>query len=239
MVIAEVKNMIKRGEFMRKYLTINDRQKICYDLTNLCPICNKSIMPIEKSHFYNSDSNMYFFTFQCPACNKGFIAYYDDTDNDESYQGIWYSVLHLKNIYPRIPIKKQFDESIISLSETFCDIYNQAYVAEQTDLNQIAGMGYRKSLEFLIKDYCVRKNEHEAEKIKGTLLGQVINDYIDNDKLKNLAKASVWIANDETHYVRKYEDKDIIDLKKFISATVAYITYELISDDAQDFINNN
>ena len=77
MVITEVKNMIKRGEFMRKYLTINDRQKICYDLTNLCPICNKSIMPIEKSHFYNSDSNMYFFTFQCPACNKGFIAYYD------------------------------------------------------------------------------------------------------------------------------------------------------------------
>ena len=106
------------------------------------------------------------------------------------------------------------------------------------NLNEIAGIGYRKALEFLIKDYCIDKNKEQEEKIKKEPLSQVITNYILSDKIKNFAKASIWIGNDETHYVRKYEDKDIKDLKRFISATVAYITYELIADSAQEFVNN-
>lgn len=217
---------------MEKYVSITNNERICYETVNKCPICNSSIAPVEKSKFFNSDSKMYFFMFECPACNKGFITHYNYTNERKIKNNISYNMLKLVNSYPKVPESHQFDENIKKLSSNFCEIFNQAYVAEQMNLNEIAGIGYRKALEFLIKDYCIDKNKEQEEKIKKEPLSQVITNYILSDKIKNLAKASIWIGNDETHYVRKYEDKDIKDLKRFISATVAYITYELIADSA-------
>ena len=223
---------------MEKYVSITNNERICYETVNKCPICKSSIAPVEKSKFFNSDSKMYFFMFECPACNKGFITHYNYTNERKIKNDISYNMLKLVNSYPKVPELHQFDENIKKLSSNFCEIFNQAYVAEQMNLNEIAGIGYRKALEFLIKDYCIDKNKEQEEKIKKEPLSQVITNYILSDKIKNLAKASIWIGNDETHYVRKYEDKDIKDLKRFISATVAYITYELIADSAQEFVNN-
>ena len=223
---------------MEKYVSITNNERICYETVNKCPICNSSIAPVEKSKFFNSDSKMYFFMFECPACNKGFITHYNYTNERKIKNDISYNMLKLVNSYPKVPELHQFDENIKKLSSNFCEIFNQAYVAEQMNLNEIAGIGYRKALEFLIKDYCIDKNKEQEEKIKKEPLSQVITNYILSDKIKNFAKASIWIGNDETHYVRKYEDKDIKDLKRFISATVAYITYELIADSAQEFVNN-
>lgn len=223
---------------MEKYVSITNNERICYETVNKCPICNSSIAPVEKSKFFNSDSKMYFFMFECPAWNKGFITHYNYTNERKIKNDISYNMLKLVNSYPKVPELHQFDENIKKLSSNFCEIFNQAYVAEQMNLNEIAGIGYRKALEFLIKDYCIDKNKEQEEKIKKEPLSQVITNYILSDKIKNLAKASIWIGNDETHYVRKYEDKDIKDLKRFISATVAYITYELIADSAQEFVNN-
>ena len=223
---------------MEKYVSITNNERICYETVDKCPICNSSIAPVEKSKFFNSDSKMYFFMFECPACNKGFITHYNYTNERKIKNDISYNMLKLVNSYPKVPELHQFDENIKKLSSNFCEIFNQAYVAEQMNLNEIAGIGYRKALEFLIKDYCIDKNKEQEEKIKKEPLSQVITNYILSDKIRNLAKASIWIGNDETHYVRKYEDKDIKDLKRFISATVAYITYELIADSAQEFVNN-
>ncbi len=223
---------------MEKYVSITNNERICYETVNKCPICNSSIAPVEKSKFFNSDSKMYFFMFECPACNKGFITHYNYSNERKIKNDISYNMLKLVNSYPKVPESHQFDENIKKLSSNFCEIFNQAYVAEQMKLNEIAGIGYRKALEFLIKDYCIDKNKEQEEKIKKEPLSQVITNYILSDKIRNLAKASIWIGNDETHYVRKYEDKDIKDLKRFISATVAYITYELIADSAQEFVNN-
>lgn len=224
--------------YMEKYVSITNNERICYETVNKCPICNNSIAPVEKSKFFNSDSKKYFFMFECPACNKGFITHYNYTNERKIKNNISYNMLKLVNSYPKVPELHQFDENIKKLSSNFCEIFNQAYVAEQMNLNEIAGIGYRKALEFLIKDYCIDKNKEQEEKIKKEPLSQVITNYILSDKIRNLAKASIWIGNDETHYVRKYEDKDIKDLKRFISATVAYITYELIADSAQEFVNN-
>ena len=223
---------------MEKYVSITNNERICYETVNKCPICNSSIAPVEKSNFFNSDSKMYFFMFECPACNKGFITHYNYTNERKIKNNISYNMLKLVNSYPKVPELHQFDENIKKLSSNFCEIFNQAYVAEQMNLNEIAGIGYRKALEFLIKDYCIDKNKEQEENIKKEPLSQVITNYILSDKIRNLAKASIWIGNDETHYVRKYEDKDIKDLKRFISATIAYITYELIADSAQEFVNN-
>jgi hypothetical protein len=46
-------------------------------------------------------------------------------------------------------------ETINGISEDFCNIYAEAYRAENQDLKLVAGPGYRKALEFLIKDYVI------------------------------------------------------------------------------------
>ena len=83
------------------------------------------------------------------------------------------------------------------------------------------------------------QNPEKEESIKNKFLGNVINDYMrDFPKIQALAKAATWIGNDETHYQRKHDDKDITDLKKFIITTVHFIVAEYIYDQAIDFTSD-
>ena len=66
-------------------------------------------------------------------------------------------------------------------------------------------------------------------------LGSIFKE-IDDTKLGPLITAITWIGNDETHYIRKYEDKTIDDMLKFIYALIHYISIELISSNAYSFI---
>lgn len=86
-------------------------------------------------------------------------------------------------------------------------------------------MGYRKALEFLIKDYLTLLTPSDEDGIKKTALGNCINK-IDNTSIKQLARRATWLGNDETHYIRKWEDKDITDLKNLIDLTCSYIIME-------------
>ena len=90
----------------------------------------------------------------------------------------------------------------------------------------IAGPGYRKALEFLVKDYLCHSIPDKADKIKQLQLGLCIETYVDHDKIKQMAKRAAWLGNDETHYVRKWEDKDLEDLKKTLELTVHWIAME-------------
>lgn len=93
---------------------------------------------------------------------------------------------------------------------------------------QICGTGYRKSLEFLIKDYLIStlpEDQHEA--IKNKFLNNCIRDNISNINIKTVASRAVWLGNDETHYTRKWEDKDINDLKSIIELTLHWIESEI------------
>lgn len=74
-------------------------------------------------------------------------------------------------------------------------------------------MGYRKSLEFLIKDYAIAFHPDKETDIVKSQLSPCINEYIDNKRIKSLATASAWIGNDETHYTRKHEDYNVEHLK--------------------------
>lgn len=138
----------------------------------------------------------------------------------------------------RPPVKVELPENIEQVSATFVEIYTQATTAEAEKLFQIAGVGYRKSLEFLIKDYAIRNHPDEEEDIKKMMLGSVISGYLsDFPKLKNLAKAATWIGNDETHYVRRHTDKDIQSMKAFIKSAAQFIAADYDADIAEEFTN--
>lgn len=194
------------------------------DFPDVCPYCKHSCAPVPITAQMKDDK--IFGCFKCTKnnCNHLFLVTYC-----MGAQG-W----HLWNIEPQFPIKREFSENISNVSQQFVDIYNEAYQSESYWLHQISWVWYRKSLEFLIKDYLIQKNPEKEEEIKQKFLWNCINDDLEEGKIKLVAKRAVWLWNDETHYVRKWEDKDITDLKKLIELTVNWIEMEKMTEEYTD-----
>ena len=94
-------------------------------------------------------------------------------------------------------------------------------------LMEVCGVGYRKALEFLIKDYIIEGKEPDVvEEIKVSPLARCIDTFVSDPNVKNVSKRAVWLGNDETHYVRKWEEKDVQDLKGLIRLTIRWIEQE-------------
>jgi hypothetical protein len=191
---------------------------------NECPFCHKTIVPHSIHGIVNGEIMEVMLTCPNVSCGKSFIGYYD-------YGGSAYYFNGGTTIGTLI--EKEISETITTISPNFANIYNQAFSAEQYDLSEICGVGYRKALEFLIKDYLIINNPDDTEKIQKKLLGACISEYIDNTRLKSVAKRAVWLGNDETHYVRKWGTKDLQDLKKLIELTLHWIEMESLSDSLE------
>lgn len=188
-----------------------------------CPACGKGISPI-YCYSYGVDTWRRYegflqVVYRCPRdeCGRLFIAKFINPGLPES------DSLHLNKTYILEVVEfEEFPESITDLSEKFEAIYNQSKVAEENGLALIAGPGYRKALEFLVKDYLVKSIPEIEERIKKQTLGDAIK-LIENSRIEACASRAAWIGNDETHYVRKWEDKDLKDLKNLIKMVVDWI----------------
>ena len=204
------------------------------DLPANCPCCETSYSALPHSTILVESSNetiTAYSVFFCPSCEECFFACYDVIEGDFNYVG----VLHA--IYPHPASKTVFSSSLQNLSPSFIKIYNQAEQAEVSGLNEIAGLGYRKSLEFLVKDYAISIHPDKKTEIEASLLGNCISMYIENEKIKALAKASSWLGNDEAHYTRKHKNYNIDDLKRFINTIIAFIDYESNYLEALHFLS--
>lgn len=204
-----------------------------------CPHCGKSISP-ERIHVSDSEDSSssgdarFVVTFRCSrsTCKKYFAVEYVFESTSKPCIIAEYSY--------RPPIKVKLPENIEKVSPVFVEIYSQATIAEREALDQIAGVGYRKAAEFLIKDYAIAKNKDDEGKIKTIMLGQVISTYLnDFPKIQALAKSVAWIGNDETHYVRRHDGKDIQDLKKFILSAAQFIAADYDADEALAFTSSD
>lgn len=207
---------------------------IDYQPVNTCPMCKHAINPtiLAYAAYKTNKGNFFCILNRCEACKDAFIAHYliEDTGTIESYR--LYSS-RLKYSAPNLFEPTAFEELIENLSPSFVNIYNQASAAESHNLDEIAGLGYRKALEFLIKDFAISENPEDKEKIKSMMLSPCIKNYIDDPRIKTLAEKSAWIGNDEAHYIRKQENRDVSDMKSFITATVYFVSMVLITKDAE------
>ena len=93
-------------------------------------------------------------------------------------------------------------------------------------------MGYRKALEFLVKDYAIKNNSDEEQEIKEMYLADCIKKYIANPRAEAVIERTVWLGNDQTHYVKLHDDKDLDDLKALLNLSLSYIIMELQTDEA-------
>jgi len=206
---------------MNKIHTI-DGQIGIEKLPSTCPFCHKAITPNPLyGHIRYEDFAEVL--MHCPAedCKASFIAYYVK-EGTYFYYADKVSVGNLKG--------RDFNQTILDLSPMFGEIYNQAYFAEQQGLTEICGVGYRKALEFLIKDYAISKFSEQEENIKKKMLSPCINDYIEDSRIKSVTKRATWLGNDETHYVRKWEGKDLCDLKRLIDLTLHWVEMEKLTE---------
>jgi hypothetical protein len=55
--------------------------------------------------------------------------------------------------------------------------------------------------------------------------GRFIKQYISDPAIRDSAELATWLRNDETPYVRKFEDKHVGHLKHLIKLTVALIEH--------------
>ena len=188
--------------------------KISLELPAKCPCCGAaySRQPEHINYFQESSGIMTAYaTYFCPACETCFFEVYLIQYDSPDLLGFPITQ------YPAPSEATSFSQELSTLTPKFVEIYHQAEKAEAA----------------------ISNHPESKEQIESFLLGKCIADFIDNEKIKTLAKASAWLGNDETHYIRKHQNYNVQDLKRFIKATVAYIDSELSFTEAFAFLNNS
>jgi len=132
-------------------------------------------------------------------------------------------------VMPPQAVRFRFEREIETISPSFVKIYKQTAEAEMSRLDELIGIGYRKALEFLVKDYlCVTMPEN-ADAIRTAFLGDCLNRYVTDEDIRDCAARAVWLGNDETHYVRRWEHHDLQDLKTLLELTLHWVSKKLLT----------
>lgn len=187
---------------------------------NICPHCHvvnnpEPIWDAGTTDTEDVDSNISIWQCANSECKKLFIALYQLVEGKPV-------LIRFLNGYPKGP---DWPQPIWDLrngnredieQSRFIRTYLQSLEAENYGLDEIAGMGFRKSIEYLVKDWAIKSNQEEKEKIRELWLGQVIKNYYKGD-LKDILERATWLGNDQAHYNRLFEEFDIDILKELIA----------------------
>ena len=184
---------------------------------SICPHCHNGIEPlIINQHVGNGPENttVNYSTWKCPHkdCRRIFVAVHEFTP-----ARTWVFQMFLDGT----PIGPHWPDSILKLDSKFIKTYLQSLQAESEGLDEISGMGFRKSIEYLVKDYVLSKSKDDS--LKGTIEDAPLSSVISNNfkdaresDLKDLLERATWLGNDMTHYLQYHENFDIKDLKELI-----------------------
>ncbi len=187
---------------------------------NICPHCHVVNKPDAKWESPTKDtdgidSNISVWQCANSECRRLFIALYQLVGGKPE-------LIRFLNGYPKGP---DWPKPILELEDgngdeieqsRFIKTYLQSLEAENYGLDEIAGMGFRKAVEYLVKDWAIKNNPDDSEKIKSLWLGQVIKKYYEGD-LKDILERATWLGNDQAHYNRLFEEFDIDVLKELIA----------------------
>ncbi len=183
----------------------------------ICPCCNIPMIPEYIAHYNIPNKFVALFVCTHKECRSFFLY---------ECNVIQKHLVPLKP-YHRLHQQLPFPEVIKEMSPFYTEIFTEAYTAEEIGLFQVCGVGYRKALEYLIKDYLIYLHPDKTDVYKQLPLGNCIAHHVENTNVKLVAERATWLGNDETHYVRKWEDKDVKDLKQLINITSKWIEQEL------------
>ena len=196
-------------------------QHVAYEVPNVCPHCHIANQPTLNYYQHDRRDNSFYSVWNCTyaECMK------------------FYGIRHLYNEQEKLfkisvflggnPKGPDWPQPILNLKDgktigsedpettRFIATYLQSLEAESKGLDEIAGMGYRKSIEYLIKDWAIANNQSDIEKIEKLWLAGVINEYFEGD-LKEILDRATWLGNDQSHYNKLFEEYDLSILKELI-----------------------
>ncbi|HEU9754647.1 TPA: DUF4145 domain-containing protein [Streptococcus pneumoniae] len=208
---------------------------------DICPNCKKPTNPdvVNSSYFsLGENKTSLVLTCRCLGCKHFWTEEFIATRfliNDYTEK---YEIEHIK-VIPNLPSDIPISDDVEIVSPIGKQIYVQALKAEHEQLDHIAGIGYRKALEFFVKDFSIVTNPDDEDKIIKMSLKQVIEKYIKDEDLKTFALASAYIGNDEGHYYRNNPDKGFTDLKNYLHGVIHYMEMKLNFLDAQELVNRS
>jgi hypothetical protein len=196
-------------------------------LPDECPFCHHKIFPHYLIGFMFYDSvDRFDAMFLCPDyyCEEFFHVIYLDSKYDEKLEKLSGLPFELTYILSGDFTPEKFDIEIKRISPKFVKIYNQALEAERGGLKEISGLGFRKAVEFLLKDYTINNHPQHRDTIIKMPLSQVINNYVEDIDIKEMAHRAIWLGNDEAHYSRELSSNSVVNLKKLIKLTTLWIS---------------
>lgn len=208
-------------------ISCNNQMPLGVNIVDTCPNCFCAWQPLICNAMYCGENMEYilFLHLFCTNCKKSITISYKFEPGKPATEVI--------DSIPHGIKKTDFETVIQNISPSFVKIYHEAEAAESHSLFEIAGMGYRKAFEFLIKDFAITSNPDDQNKIIESPLAKcIIEKYIQNPKIIEIFKRTVWLGNDQTHYDKKFEDLGLTDLKKLMELSVYHITLMLMSDEA-------
>lgn len=203
------------------------------ELPDHCPCCNKGTRIDIVAKAANEAKNELGLILHCSRCEQFHFLTYATLA-----RGLGHRTTSLQDVFPppmpdvRIPIEME------ELYPDFCKIYKQTAYAEIQGLDHIVGVGYRKALEYLVKHYLSEQLPDERDAILSEPLGKSIKR-IPHAQMQNLAKASTWIGNDQTHIIQKHPNHSVPEMKRFILAFCHLIVFDKIDSDASTFLSQD
>lgn len=194
---------------------------------NQCPICHfgleMSQNVVFSCHNIHSleNNNFHIFTIHfCPHCNNDFLV----DHNMECKEGCEEVS---QTIYPYKLANANIDDEIKKISPSFYSIYNQSLTAKELGLTEIYGMGFRKAIEYLVKDYAIKKRPEDSEQIKKISLHKCIEKYFEDADTESALLGAKHLGNNEVHYTNSNSAEDLILLEQLIDDILYYIKREL------------
>jgi hypothetical protein len=200
------------------------------DLPDVCPICHVAGEQINEDVAFTSGGHVHL-TLRCPRkkCDAVYFGVYAIkrlVEDSRVASGAAYERSTPSNPEPYI-----VSDTLKSLSPRFSEIIGQAAAADGLGWTEIAGPGYRKALEFLIKDYLIKSKfaadsmKQDEVRKKKMLMHSI--DMLEDGNIKSVATRATWLGNDETHYARRWTGKDLADLKALVRLTVLHVESDL------------
>ncbi|MGZ9735777.1 hypothetical protein [Flavobacterium sp. GNP002] len=197
---------------------------------NICPHCHVAIEPTLIFNYYDRQVDKLFSLWNCTfnKCGKTFIV--------SHYENEWSSFTIERNLngFPKGP---NWPQPILNLKNgqtvgtekeedsKFITTYLQSLEAESNGLSEIAGMGFRKAIEYLVKDWAIQTNPDAKEKILEDWLSTIIRNHFTGE-LKDILERATWLGNDQTHYNKLFEEFNVQHLKELIDLIMVELDRE-------------
>jgi len=202
------------------------------EVPNICPHCHVRINPTFNHHVAGKDNERKYESYAvwiCSSadCRRLFITQHKLVN----------LTFLLQRTLTGLPKGPEWPKPILELSNSekdengnlipskFIKTYLQSLEAEHYGLDELAGMGYRKAIEYLVKDWAKQNKPEEKDKIESNWLGMVIKNYYVGD-LKEILERASWLGNDHTHYDRLFKEFDINILKELIDLIMVELDRE-------------